>query len=228
MSQQTTSAGDQATITTCDQATRVTRSLLGYGVIAGPVYVLVSLTQALTRPGFDLARHQWSLLSNGHLGWIQVANFVATGLMTVAFAVGLRRALGPGRAAPLIGVYGVCLVGAGLFRADPALGFPPGTPDHGTDVSWHGILHLVCGSVGFTCLIVACFLIARRYAAEYRPGRAVFSRVTGALFLASFVAVATGAGAVWANLAFVATVVLTWVWISALAVDRYRLTGRGN
>ena len=36
----------------CDPATAVTRSLLGYGVIAGPLYVAVSLTQALTRAGF--------------------------------------------------------------------------------------------------------------------------------------------------------------------------------
>jgi hypothetical protein len=35
----------------CDPRTRVTRSLLGYGVLAGPVYVTVSLTQAITRPG---------------------------------------------------------------------------------------------------------------------------------------------------------------------------------
>ena len=36
---------------------RTTRSLLGYGIIAGPVFVVVSLAQALTRDGFDLARH---------------------------------------------------------------------------------------------------------------------------------------------------------------------------
>jgi len=74
---------------TCAPATRTTKSLLGYGVIAGPLYVSVSLAQALTRPGFDLARHPWSLLANGDLGWVQVANFLVTGLMTIAFGVGL-------------------------------------------------------------------------------------------------------------------------------------------
>jgi uncharacterized protein DUF998 len=76
---------------------RVTKTLLACGVVAGPRYVLVSLTEALTRDGFDLARHQWSLLSNGDLGWIHIANLVVTGLVTVAFAVGLRHALRPGR-----------------------------------------------------------------------------------------------------------------------------------
>ena len=49
---------------------RVTKSLLGYGVIAGPFYVVASLAEALTRAGFSLARDDWSLLANGALGWI--------------------------------------------------------------------------------------------------------------------------------------------------------------
>src|SRR5205823_12880746 len=116
----------------CTPAARVTRSLLGYGVIAGPLYVLVAGAQALTRDGFDPTRHAWSLLENGDLGWIQITNFVVAGLMTVAAGVGLRRALPAGRArtwAPvLIGAYGASLVGAGVFRADPAQGFPVGAP----------------------------------------------------------------------------------------------------
>ena len=61
----------------------------------------MSLAQALTRDGFDLSRHAWSLLANGDLGWIQIANFIVTGLMIVAAAVGPAPALagigGPGR-----------------------------------------------------------------------------------------------------------------------------------
>jgi hypothetical protein len=202
-------------------AAPVTRALLACGVVAGPLYVLVSVTEALTRDGFDLARHSWSLLSNGDLGWVHVANLVVTGLLTVAFAVGLRRVLRPGRGGTwvprLIGVYGLSLVGAGVFRADPAMGFPPGTPEGAAEVTWHGILHFVCGGVGFVCLVGACLLVAGRFAAEGRQGWARFSRATGVLFLAGFVAVAAGAGAAWSNVAFTATVVLAWTWISALA-----------
>lgn len=39
-----------------DRAAAVTRSLLGYGVVAGPFYVVVGLIQGLTRRGFDLLR----------------------------------------------------------------------------------------------------------------------------------------------------------------------------
>ena len=40
-----------ATNAECTPAERVTRSLLGYGIIAGPMYVLISLVQGVTRDG---------------------------------------------------------------------------------------------------------------------------------------------------------------------------------
>jgi hypothetical membrane protein len=208
----------------CDRPTSVTRTLLAYGALAGPFYVVTSLTEALTRDGFDLTRHPWSLLSNGGPGWIHIANLVLTGLMTIAFAVGLRRATRPGGAvaAWLIGMYGVSLVGAGAFRADPALGFPLGTPGGAGQVSWHGALHFVCGGIGFACLIAACLLIGRRFARRGRTRWAAFSFTTGALFLAGFAAVASGTVATWTNLAFTASVVLAWAWVSALAIHLYR------
>jgi Protein of unknown function (DUF998) len=58
--------------------TSVTRALLAGGG-AGPLFILVGLLQAFTRDGFDLRRHPLSLLSNGDLGWIQIANFIVTG-----------------------------------------------------------------------------------------------------------------------------------------------------
>ncbi len=214
----------------CDPATRITRSLLGYGIIAGPVYLAVSLVQVFTRDGFDVTRHSWSLLSNGELGWIQITNLVLTGLMTVLGAIGLRRGLRPGRAAAwaprLIAAYGVSLIGAGVFRADPALGFPVGTPDNANDVSWHGMLHLTCGAIGFTALIVACFVVARRFAAEGRRGWARYSRATGVLFLAGFVGIASGTASAATTLGFVAAVIIAWTWLSALSVHLYRRPSR--
>jgi hypothetical protein len=55
---------------------------------------MVSLIQALTRSGFSLAHDEWSLLAVGHHGWIQQANLALTGAMTIAGAIGARRALG--------------------------------------------------------------------------------------------------------------------------------------
>src|SRR5262245_57718215 len=92
-----------------------TRVLLGCSAAAGPLYLVAGLVQAFTRPGFDIRRHDLSLLANGDLGWIQMANLVVSGLLVVAGAVGMRRALTGGRGRTwgplLIAVYGAGLVG---------------------------------------------------------------------------------------------------------------------
>jgi hypothetical membrane protein len=210
--------------TECTPATRVTRSLLGYGVLAGPFYVTVSLAQALTRDGFELDKHAWSLLENGGLGWIQITNFVLTGLMTVAAAFGLRRSLTSGRgrrwAPSLIAVYGVSMIAAGVFTADPAQGFPAGTPEV-TTVSWHGMLHLLSGAIGFFGLIAACLVLGSRFALAGRTAMAWFSRATGILFLAAFAGIASGSHGP-TTPAFIAAVLLVWAWLATVCVHFYR------
>jgi hypothetical protein len=204
----------------CDRESRITKSLLGYGVIAGPIYVVVSLAQALTRQGFDLTRHAWSLLSTGDLGWIQVTNFVLTGLMTVAAAVGLRRAAAGRWASALVAGYGLSLVAAGVFRADPAAGFPAGTAENG--MSWHGTLHLLAGSAGVVCLIAACVLVGRSFARSGHRGWAAYSWIAGFALLAGFAGVASGSHGAATTLPFAGAVILVSSWLTALSVRLYR------
>jgi hypothetical membrane protein len=212
---------------TTDPAVRITRSLLGYGVIAGPFYVVVSLAQALTREGFDLTRHSWSTLSNGALGWIQVANLIVTGLMMIAFAVGLRRALvtGPGfRWVPrLVTALGLGFVLAGAFRADPQDGFPVGSSAP-TVPSSHGMLHLMTSGLGFVALAIAMVVVARRFASQRRPLGAVLSSVAALALLGGFAVIASNPSTV-GVLSFTAAILLTWTWVSAFAVDTYHRTG---
>jgi hypothetical protein len=204
----------------------VTRRLLTCGLVAGPLYIAVGVTEALTREGFDPTRHDLSLLANGDWGWIHIALLVLTGLLTAAGAVGMRRVLRGGRGGTwgplLVGLYGLGLGGAGVFVADPMGGFPPGTPADTNAVSWHGLLHFVAGGVGFLGLIAACLVFARRFAALGERGWALFSVVTGVYYFAAFFGIATGSqrgGAVltFVVLAFTAAVVLGWAWISAMA-----------
>jgi Protein of unknown function (DUF998) len=209
-----------------DADKKVTRALLACGIVAGPLYVVLGLIQAFTREGFDIRRHPLSLLSNGDLGWIQISTFVVSGLLVVMYAIGIRRALHPGRGATwgplLVGTYGVGLIAAGIFVADPALGFPPGaTAGAPGTISSHGLLHFVAGGVGFLSLIAGCFALARRFAALNQWGWAAFSVTTGAVFFAAFFGIASGSGKVWINLTFGAAVVLVWVWIAATAA-RFR------
>jgi hypothetical membrane protein len=223
------SAATDITHSACTPRGRITRSLLGYGVLAGPFYIAVSVGQALVRDGFDLTRHEWSLLANGPGGWIQILNLVLTGLMVVAAAVGFRRALREGRAARwaprLLGVYGIALVAAGIFRADPMNGFPAGTPE-GPPVhpTLAGTLHLAAGGVGFLALVAATWLLAARFRHEGRRRQAAVTRATGVLFLVAFAGIASGAVSPALNLAFTAAVVLTWAWLSLASLQQYRAT----
>lgn len=205
---------------------KVTRSLLGYGVIAGPIYLVTYLVQGIARDGFDFTVHAASLLTAGDFGWIQVVNFLLTGAMIVAAAVGIRRAMPTGRGRTfgplLLGVHGVGMFAAGIFRADPAYGFPAGTPDGPGTMSWHGIGHFAAGGIGFLCFIAACLVFTRRFAGEGRRGWAIFSAVTGVVFLAGFVGIASGSAGPVTTLPFVVAVVLSFVWLATLSVRLYR------
>jgi len=207
---------------------RVTKSLLGYGVIAGPFYVAASLAEALTRAGFSLAHDDWSLLANGALGWIHVLVLVLTGLMVAAAAAGVVRQLRAERRSAasgwFLGVYAAGLVGAGFFIADPADGFPTGTPPGpAATVSWHAALHIVFGGLGFLGLIAACLTLAWQFRGRHQPGWAAFSLVTGVLFFAAFAGIATGGGTSSLGvLAFTGAVILAWTWLALVSAHLYR------
>ena len=200
--------------------TNGTRVLLACGVVAGPLFLAVAVLQALTRQGFDLGRHPLSLLSLGELGWIQIANFVVAGLLTVAFAVGLRRMLHPGRGARwgplLIGVYGVGLIGGGVFVTDAGAGFPPGAPAGAPEqLSWHGMLHDASHLLAFLSLTAACFVFARRFAGLGQRGWATYCVATGVALLGLLA---------WPDqdtvvVQLAVAIVLGWTWLSALAAQ---------
>lgn len=208
----------------CAERDRVARSLLGYGVLAGPFYVAVVLVQALwLRPGFDLLHDDASLLSNGPFGWVQIANFVVTGTMVVLCAVGVRRATSATWAPILLALYGVGMIAAGFFVADPMNGFPAGAPAGRPDtITVHGMLHIASAGIGFLSFVAACLVMARRFAVSREPGWKWFSLATGVVFLATFAGVASGSGSAAVVIGFWVGLALAWSWIGGLSIHLYR------
>ena len=167
------------------------------------------------------------------MGWIHITNLVVTGLLVIAGAVGMRQVLFDGRGKSwgpvLVGVYGLGLIGSGFFVADPAFGFPPGTPADANSVSGQGLMHFISGGVRFLSPIAACFVFARRFATFGQRGWAVFSIVTGVVFLIGFAGIASGSGNGWTIPGFWIGVVLAWAWVSALSARlRGELAGTGG
>lgn len=122
----------------------------------------------------------------------------------------------------LLGLYGLGLICSGVFRPDPALGFPPGLPAdaYGT-ISSHSMMHLVLGGIGFLGLIAACFVFARRFASLGERGWAASSVATGVIFFAAFFGIASGSkGPV--SVAFAVAGIIAWVWISAMSARLMR------
>jgi hypothetical membrane protein len=208
-----------------------TKTLLACGAVSGPLFVLVFLVEGATRARYDPLRHPVSSLALGEWGWTQTANFIVAGLLTLAFAVGLRLALRPEKGSTwgplLVGVWAVGLLGAGIFPTDPVSGYPPGTPDRISGYSRHGALHDLFSLPAFVALAVACFVLGRRFAVRGEPGWATYSAVTGVVFVLTFVLSSAGFGQTeglvgLAGLLQRIAVTVGFGWLALLAVHLFR------
>ena len=164
----------------------LTKMLLTCGVVVGPLFWVVAVFQMFIRPGFDIRRLAISVLSLGNLGWIQIANFIVTGLLAILGAIGMKRFLGQNRGGTwgplLVGAYGVGLIIGGLFHPDPGLGFPPGAPaGMPTSMSGHAAVHMFAFMLAFISLIVNSFVFARRFMTVQARGWATYCAATGVL-----------------------------------------------
>ena len=200
------------------------RTALIAGVIAGPLYVGVGTLEAALRQGFDIRIHSLSLLANGPGGWIHSTMMVVSGLLAAIGALGIgtvQQRTGRRSYAMITGlvIYGLGIAAAGRLRADPAEGFPIGTPaGPPVAVTASGVSHLVAGGVGFLGLIVACLACARRSARAGDRPWAVCSAAIGVYYLVAFAGIASGAGNPVINIAFAAAVVLGWGWLTGLCL----------
>lgn len=209
----------------------VTRFLIACGVIGPLLFILVFLIEGATRPGYSAWHNYVSSLSLSDQGWMQIANFLVCGLLSLCFAVGLRQVLRTGRSSIwgpiLLGIFSLALIVAGLFVTDPNLGYPPGTHSNGPQ-TLHGIIHGVAGLITFSSLTIACFVMARRFAGDPNwKDWARYSTVTGVLVAVFFIAT-TAVSALDENgvlpgsptgLLQRITIVVGWGWIALLAMQ---------
>lgn len=204
----------------------VTKKLLMGGAVAGPLFILVAVAQALTRTGFDLSHQPISFLSLGNLGWIQVTNFLLSGMLMLALAVGVRRTLrsraGGTWGSLCIGGLGLGLIIAGLFPPDPGFGFPPGTPDGSpATLTYHSTVHGIGFTLSFVFFVLACIAFARKDAIQKQWGSVAYTAVT---------AIAALVLSMWSGTAGVAlrdfaAALFLWTWIT---VQSMRLLSQHN
>jgi hypothetical protein len=206
------------------------RLLLATGAVGPLLFIAAFLVEGATRPAYSAWHMAVSSLSDGPLGWTQRANFVVCGVLSVCFAVGLKRALRAGKGATwgpiLLGTFGLGLIGAGCFTTEPGLGYPPGAVTPSTP-SVHGILHTVFSLVVFSSLIAACIVLARRFTRDPTwHGWSLYSILTasGVLVFLVLTGVATASADSHspAGLLQRVTIFIGWVWVALLAFQLLR------
>src|SRR5215216_6118906 len=97
------------------------------GMIGSILFVVVFMIEGWLRPDYSVSQMEISALSRGSRGWIQILNFIVSGMLFLVFASGIAhryRNMHKPRLGPvLIFVTGLCLILSGFFVMDA-----PNTP----------------------------------------------------------------------------------------------------
>jgi hypothetical protein len=119
------------------------------------------------------------------------------------------------------------MIGAGLFTTDPVSGYPPGSPDVSTGYTTAGALHDLFSVPTFLGLPLAAFVFAGSFRRAGDRAWALYSAVSGALFLVTFflasAAFAQRPGLVeFGGLFQRVTVIIGFTWLTLLAARTYQ------
>ncbi len=196
-----------------------TQKVLALCGIAAPIlFTILVIAAGLLRPGYSQAAQAISDL--GQVGTsnaiIQQTNFVVTGLLLIAFVVGLTRGISQGKGSgldlALLLVFPVVLVLVGTI-------FPLPNP-----------VHAPLSIAGFIVMIIAIFVVSRGLRTDSQwQGYASYSLATGVVLVGLLlVIIATGQGVLAPYFGvlqrlFVAPIFL---WIEVLAIRLFVLSSR--
>lgn len=198
------------------------------GIAAGPLFLgLILLNTWLSRDylhsiGWQLTGGKSlpypSCLALGPHGWMQVGAFLVAGLLVVAFAVGLRRAL-PRRRLSTAGVALLALFGAGIAASSSKTDWSTVHGDDPTTVN--GMVHAAAFVVAIPSVLAATVVIglALRGAAQWRPF-AIVSPLVGVALVVSLVLGPHG------QASFLVFLSILFGWLLALALRQRRIEER--
>lgn len=154
-------------------------------------FFVVMMVLGLVTPGYDWLARYGSELSLGPLGWIMIANFIALGVVELALAAAVGRAIGDRAsgwvATAAVGLIGAAFVVAGACVTDPAR-LVAGAH------TWHGVVHaLMAVVIFFIATPIAGLAMARRLHHHHHHHHRRFARYsaltavgTPALLVATF------------------------------------------
>lgn len=203
-------------------------SALGVAGIAGPViFAVLVIVQGVLQPDYSHVRMPISALAAWPLGWVQEFAFATLGASAIAFALGLHRAVRPGKTASqggagaaLLAMGGVSVLAAGAFPWKMIDGVPTETPPH-----------VVAAIVAFASTGLGFMRISNRLAGDTAwKDLASYTRLTGGAVLILFIALgffAVDPGTPLNQWAGLLQRILCLVWFACVVVLSRRLMRSG-
>jgi hypothetical protein len=193
--------------------------------MAGPLFTAGWIIEGINRVGYNPVRQTISALSRGPSGWTQVANFICTGLLTLAFSLGIRHILksreSPILGSNLIGIVSIGLITGGIFKGDKLI-----------HLSYQSVLHLFSAALVFFGMPISCFIFATCFFKWSEFGWMIYAKVTGYFFaigdliFALAVFIKTAGVENYVGLFQRVTITIGWIWMTLLAIHLLNTTGR--
>jgi len=128
------------------------------GGIGSALFVIVFTVEGCLRPGYSTLSTYVSALSLGPRGWVQITNFIVSGILMLVFSRGIAIAF-RNEKRPQAGPVLLGIVSAGMFLSGPFLMDATGTPL--AQASVHGLVHGSTGSIVFLLMPVSCLVCYR-------------------------------------------------------------------
>jgi Protein of unknown function (DUF998) len=141
------------------------RRAAGAGMLAPTLFVAVFTIEGWLRPNYRAREMFVSELSRGPRGWIQILNFVITGVLLLVFTRGVSAEFRKGRASRA-GPMLLTIIALGFLVSGPLVTDPASTPHD--DMTLPSKLHWAVGGLVFTLQPVSCFVFLRRFRVD--PG----------------------------------------------------------
>ena len=149
------------------------------GGIGSALFVIVFTVEGCLRPGYSALSNYISALSLGARGWVQITNFVISGVLMLVFSRGISIAFRNekrSQAGPVL----LGIVSAGMFLSGPFVMDAAGTPVAGASV--HGLVHGITGSIVFLLFPISCLVCYRGLRAQpHRQAFGTWTLATGIL-----------------------------------------------
>ncbi len=208
----------------------IAQKLLAVCGITGSILFLIVVTLlGILQPGYNAITQFLSELGavGAPYATVMDANFIVSGILIVAFAIGLNRGMGEegsskiGSALVVSSAAG--LVGAGIFSCDP------GCPALGGSFSQG--MHNLVSLPQFIGAMLAPLIISRSLKEGVLQGYRTYSVLTGTVLLGTFLVLFLGLGLgflPWLGAVQRFFFVMWFLWIVIIAIKLVRISSRSS